>query len=448
VTTRRTQALGLAPQFGRRASPRAVTPAAGVRMAGGAPFAFQPAAKLVAWLVILGFALVVARLHEMYPPLSKLKPVLSMVILTTFATLSTKRSAGQSIIPFENKSLLLICLYWVWMFATIPTSIYRGYSTQFAIDQAPVILFAILIISQRASVPHLQLITRGFLGLCSFYAVLLLLFGQPVNDSGSIRYYVNDSLDPNDAAAFLAMGAPLALANARRAGKSFWRIACWIMFALLGLAILKTASRGGAIALVAGSGLLLFSERGIRAVITSAAAIIVLAVGWNFLPKELTSRLAVVGDSSQDYNVTSYDGRFQVWKRGVRYFTQNPVFGVGVGNFPTREGEQMQEDGVSGKWSAAHNSYVQAFAELGFAGGVLFCSILVITMRRIAPVFRTPSPVTGMKHPEYLAALGAFAVSATFLSHAYFWGFFALVSLCALAARVLVVDSAVAGRRR
>lgn len=101
---------------------------------------------------------------------------------------------------------------------------------------------------------------------------------------------------------------------------------------------------------------------------------------------------------------------------------------------------------MRGKWSAAHNSYVQAFAELGVIGGVLFVSLLVTSVRRLVPVFRQASPVTGIPHPEYIGAVVAFASSAFFLSHAYFWGFFALVGLCALAAQTLVPSRA-AGMR-
>ena len=53
-------------------------------------------------------------------------------------------------------------------------------------------------------------------------------------------------------------------------------------------------------------------------------------------------------------------------------------------------------------------------------------------------MLRRPSPYSGRTHPEYAAAMCAFAVSALFLSHAYFWGFFTMVGLCSLAARTLV----------
>ena len=59
----------------------------------------------------------------------------------------------------------------------------------------------------------------------------------------------------------------------------------------------------------------------------------------------------------------------------------NPVLGLGPGNFPIAEGTlsaiaARQQFGIGVRWNAAHNSYVQIGAELGFPGLVLYLAVI------------------------------------------------------------------------
>ena len=401
--------------------------------------ALDPAARRSALLIVLGIATVVARMHELLGPLRQVRPILLVVVLVTIATFSVRRRLRVTSSIIADRSLLTIYAYWAWMMVTIPTSIYKSQSVKVALDMAMVIIFATMLAAQPPSAAQIRTITRGFFAVVAAFGMYLLLFGYAVVDVDGLRYAITASLDPNDCAALLAIGAPMALAEARRPGRVTWRLFCWAAFVIICLATLRTASRGGAIALVVGVALVFLSGRGVRVLMTSLVLGIVLLFGRQFVPEGLLpKRLATIGNLSDDYNMNVYGGRVQIWKRGLTYFAADPIFGVGVGNFAVREGQQMAEDGVPGHWSAPHNAYLQAFVELGFIGGVLFCSAIIVSVRRVASIFRRASPVTGTAHPEYLASVMAFSSSAVFLSHAYFWGFFALVALCSLAAQSLV----------
>lgn len=402
--------------------------------------------KRPALLVVLGFATVVARLHELIPGIRFVKPVMLIVIAIAMATGARRNGEAVQLVPSEDPSFKLLILYWVWMAFTIPTSVLRGQSFEVVFNLAPVIVFATMIIVQPASPRQLDYITRGYLVVCTVFSAALIAIGKPMLDGYSLRYSLSGSLDPNDCAAVLAIGVPIALAVAKRTGAGTWRLVSWGVLAVMCAAILRTGSRGGMIAAFVGALVVMLSSRGIRAIFAVTALIGALAVAREVAPPELLGRFAVIGSESDDYNMNSYGGRWQIWQRGVKYFAQDPILGVGVAGFPTREGLQLEEDGMRGKWSAAHNAYVQAFAELGLIGGLLFVSLIVTSIRRLGPVFRQPSPVTGTAHPEYIGAMVAFASSAVFLSHAYFWGFFALVGLCALASRTLVPGAGIGGR--
>ena len=390
-------------------------------------------------LVVLGFATVVARLHELVPGMSYVHPVLLLAAALTLATAAIHRKLGRPFFPIDDPAIRLILLYWAWMAITVPTSILRSGSLQLVLDLTSVMVFSAMVTAQPASPAHLRYITRGYVAVAATYAVLLVLLGQPVLDGDAVRYNLTGSLDPNDAAAILAIGAPMAFCEARRPGSMTRRLLFFCMLAAICLGVVKTGSRGGAIATFAGLLIVVLSSRGLRALVATAFLGASLLIVREYAPPEIVGRFATIGSESDDYNMTAYSGRWQIWKRGLHYIAENPVFGVGAGGFPIREGEQMTNDGLHGKWSAAHNAYIQSFADLGFVGGALFCSLIIVSIVRLRAVYRRVSPLTGQSHPEYTAAMAAFAVSALFLSHAYFWGLFALVAICALAARTLTV---------
>ncbi|MCC7054121.1 MAG: O-antigen ligase family protein [Gemmatimonadaceae bacterium] len=391
-------------------------------------------------LVVLGFALVVTRLHEFIPGIRLVRPVILLVLATAFSTSSAIRQERRSFLPLTAPAFRVLMMYWGWMVVSVPFSIYRAGSLQMVVDLLAVMLFTTTIMTQPVSVQHLRFVTRGYLIVATLFGAAILAFGDATFDyNGTVRYSLSGSLDENDSAAILAMAAPFALADARRKGNGVFRkLLSWSMLAVLFLSIFRTGSRGGSIALVAGLLVVALSNRGVRALAATFVLALSLLAVRQYAPPEVIGRFAAIGNEAEDYNMTDYGGRWQIWKRGIGYFTEDPVFGVGVGSFPVREGAHMRENGMRGRWSAAHNSYLQSLVELGLVGGLLFLGLVVAAIRSVWPVLRKPSVYTGHSHPEYTAAMVVFAVAAIFLSHAYFWGFFAMVGLCTYASRTLV----------
>src|SRR5690606_7717343 len=87
---------------------------------------------------------------------------------------------------------------------------------------------------------------------------------------------------------------------------------------------------------------------------------------------------------TEDYNWKSQTGRKEVFLRGTGYMRASPVTGIAADNCPRAEGmrsgraEAREYDpGLPGiKWSAAHNSFLQAAAEMGVPGLLLFCVMI------------------------------------------------------------------------
>jgi O-antigen ligase len=151
--------------------------------------------------------------------------------------------------------------------------------------------------------------------------------------------------------------------------------------------------------------------------------IVLAALGALALPATYKERMSSMGEEVDN---TSPSARINVWKRGIGYTFDNPIFGVGIGNFGRAEGilsDYSQSKGGRGvKWSTAHSSYIQTFAELGIIGGLAF-SIAVIGGTLALLWWRPPGwlvdPAQRMLTPMVGLSLGAFAVSGAFLSFAY-----------------------------
>src|SRR5207237_1598421 len=70
--------------------------------------------------------------------------------------------------------------------------------------------------------------------------------------------------------------------------------------------------------------------------------------------------------------------RVELWKGGVRLFLASPLTGVGIGMYEVAEG---LSHGGRGKWSAAHNSFLQLATELGLVGFTLFVALIALSIR-------------------------------------------------------------------
>ena len=146
-----------------------------------------------------------------------------------------------------------------------------------------------------------------------------------------------------------------------------------------------TGSRSGVIALV----VVLFTTvlvagprwRG-RALLGSVALMLTAVIFFAaFAPAEIRDRIA----QTVPGQVPDTEGRSTLWEVGWRMVEDHPVRGVGLGSFQPSSihyilepGELTRSDQIVDTPKVAHNIYLQALAEQGVIGLVMFCGILVI----------------------------------------------------------------------
>ncbi|HEX4562255.1 MAG TPA: O-antigen ligase family protein, partial [Gemmatimonadales bacterium] len=322
----------------------------------------------------------------------------------------------------------------VWAVLGVPTSLWPGGSVGVlrTILVKVVLMYFVLV----ASIRHprdVQRLTGAYVASVIVYAAMVLVrfHGNPdaIRTKGLYDY------DSNDFATLIASTVPLALHLVVRRG---WRVPGVVglggLLALL-LAFIWANSRGGFLALLAAALVILIGYRVVSAPVRISVAVVgvlafVLVAGPSFWV-----RMNTIANPNQDYNMTSSEGRWQLWSRGIGYMETRPVLGVGIGGFPSAEGQlsegarEARAHGKGEKWSEPHNSFVQIGAELGVPGLLLFVAMLWTAVRGLRGMEDVGLAVA------LVAAVAAFAVGGFFLSLAYKEMLYVLIAL-AVAARL------------
>jgi O-antigen ligase len=196
----------------------------------------------------------------------------------------------------------------------------------------------------------------------------------------------------------------------------------------------RSGSRGGFLGFVAVGAAALVLVNGVSAskrLLVLVAAFTVLAIG---APPGYWKQMRTILSPKEDYNYTDVDGRKAVMQRGVGYMSQYPAFGVGIDNFNRAEctiSPKIASLRINGpmRCTPPHNSFVQAGAELGIPGLLIWVSL--ITAGVFAPLrLRRRLPKSwrrGTRSERFIygataffpVAMIGFAVTSFFVSFAW-----------------------------
>jgi O-antigen ligase len=389
------------------------------------------------YVALAMIAVAAVRLHEFVPGIGIIQPAL-MATFVGGGIVLFRSTAGARAATVRHPLAWLVTAYWLIIVLTVPFAMWPGLAFGIVRSFLPGVVLLLAMLMCARDHRSAFILQAGIVLVVAAYALYAMTLGRITGagrlDPGSGMY------DSNDMAAMLALTFPLAIGLARtQRGKM--RLLMAGAGLLLVAVILASGSRGGLLGLGIGAAVFALGMKG-SARLAAVAGIAVATAGlWTFSPS-FQARVESMANLEDDYNLTDEVGRKAVWERGRQYFRENPVLGVGAGNFPVAEGEYFRVTYVGlrgGKWSSAHNAYIQAYAELGILGGTLFVAMLLYGVLRGWRLWRGVRLLGGgLAHrPELLAGLAAFMMSGTFLSHAYFLPLLTLLGLIA------VVDGAV-----
>jgi O-antigen ligase len=374
-------------------------------------------------------ATAVGRVHELFPILLPLKPaLLSAMLAMALYLLQPSNRWRLGLLRSSTTTCVLALAFWGAL--TVPMALNRGLAFQTWTDFARTVVMCLVVAASVRGTRDVERLLLVYFGATAVYTGVVLSRFQ----LGSGSNWRLDNLytyDANDLATLIATAMPLGLYFVVGQRRRPWvRVLAGAGLAILAVGLIRSGSRGGFLAFLAVTAFVLLRVTTIPARSRLAGLVVILAVVFGTASDKYWSQMQTIFHPKQDYNVTDDAGRIQIWKRGVGYMLGQPMFGVGIRNFQVAEGTispraRLQERGVGVWWGAAHNSYVQAGAELGIPGLLFFLGMFATafaSLRRAARnalrVRPAGSEVSRLAQ-SLMAALVGFAAGAVFLSLAY-----------------------------
>ncbi len=177
--------------------------------------------------------------------------------------------------------------------------------------------------------------------------------------AGSVGFFANS----NDFGVAMCVVWPLAGLLLFGESKTYLRIFLLISFLVFGGSLLLSGSRG---ALVGASVTVLVALLKTPKKLAAAFMAFLLVFGALYLlPDANKERIRLATELDKDPNVAT---RFDLWKTGLQMFRDNPVVGVGPGNYRPTYAMYNPHAPDPRRILAPHSIYIQALSELGTLG--------------------------------------------------------------------------------
>ena len=336
----------------------------------------------VRFVVCVVIVLVVSRVHQYVPALAKARPLLVLIVLSAAYAFGNPRLLIRESV-FATWPARAIAGLGILAVLAVPFGISMGNSGKFVLETYwKNLLLAFLIIATCRRARDLYAYAWSYV-IGALILTYLALFFFDLQRYGTDFSYARlaglATWDANDVVLVLMPALALALLVFQVA-KARGKVVALVALVGIGGTVARSGSRGGLIGLVAvGVALLLFA-RGVslgKRLVTIAVVATALSL-W--APMGYWRQMESILSPKEDYNYTSKDGRKEVATRGMGYMLDRPIFGLGIYNFEKAEcsiSEKARNTpaGYGIRCMPPHNSFVQAGAELGVPGLLLWSSI-------------------------------------------------------------------------
>lgn len=235
--------------------------------------------------------------------------------------------------------------------------------------------------------------------------LVLVCFMYGATDEG--RFSVPQSgfsflANANELGLQLLLGVIVLIFVVFQKGKLTKMIALGIML-LSAVYMLKAGSRGVFVASIATVLAAAWLSRNKLKILAVAAPL--CALTFLMLPAETRHRLTYIAirDNMQVTNevdastIASQLQREQLLWDSLRLTAQNPLFGVGPGEFMVADSAGQEKKGQPGTWRETHNSYTQVSSEAGLPGFLFYVASLVVCFRMSYRLYRQTAQRPGLE---------------------------------------------------
>jgi O-antigen ligase len=345
-------------------------------LAGAAGYASGGEARSVPGTA-LGFGLFVLANAVLFVRPSDAIPALEGVEFYRWLLIACLAVSFPAVLNYLGKAPLSsrpidLCVFALFPFLCLSSLAANGFDAalEIGIVFSKIIVYYLLLVSlvttprrMRALIGWLILFSAvvTILAALDFYKVITL--PRVVGETGRVDAFDPNRMygpgifqDPNDICVLITTCMILLFGRLadRRGGAVRW---LWLLpLAVFVFGFYLTRSRGGMLAFLGG-----------------VAIAVRVRYGWQraiLLGVLALPLLALMGGRQLEISHTTHTGqeRIQLWNEGLVMFRASPIFGVGPEGFREKAGH------------VAHNSYMQAFSELGFAGGMFFLGAVVLAV--------------------------------------------------------------------
>lgn len=374
------------------------------------------------------------RIQELIPGLSGLYIAkIAMILSILLLFLTAKNVLNDDFKVWQVPQIKYVLLILACIVASIPFSMWRGGSVDALINHLKLLLFIWIVIQGINSTNDIQKISWSY----AFTLLALCLFSLLAPKLTAGRISVSGTYDSNDLALVMVMSVPI-LFYMMESHVGLKKLVLLVTLFLMTIVVLKTGSRGGLLALISVTGIILY-RKGIRyTAIRIPVLIIILLVALSYTSSDMHQRYSDFFAINEDYNNTSQGGRLEIWKRGLTLMVNHPLLGTGAGSYAVADGTTHEW----GKWSAAHNSFIQIGVELGIIALIFQIKLIQISLQAVRrqvdgyPLQWLPK---GVEVGLYGYCVGAFFLSWAFSSLFYF---FIALSIVYVKVTIPVAESA------
>lgn len=387
----------------------------------------------------------VSRIHQHFGIIAKVRPALLLFAFATGYALLNRRSLATGDLFRTWPAKVVIALFLLSCVGA-PFGLSLGGAATYALTAySKVIIYALLLMVAIRGVRDLALFVWAYVVASALlvWMALFLFDMKAAYGTNMVRLGNLYTYDSNDLGLVLMVGLPLALLVLQTGTKKIKLISGLVVLGI-GLTIARTGSRGALVGLIGVGIALLFGLKRVS-VPKRAGFVAVLVLGlFAAAPKGYWEQMSTLLNPTQDYNYYDVDGRKAVARRGLGYMFQYPIFGVGIDNFGKAEAfisekAKYHVPGTGLRWTAPHNSWVQAGSELGIPGLLLWGGLVLggaVSARRLRRRM-PPQWEFGTFEERFLyfstiympISFVAFAVTCTFVSFAYLDPLYILAAL-------------------
>ena len=335
----------------------------------------------------------------------------------------------------REKPSYFLAAYMGWLLICAPFSVWKG-GTFAVLKMAFLTEFSMyfMIAGLILTIEEIRKLVLTISLAVSVDLVALAVYGE--SSSGRLSMSFGTLQNPNDLAIHLISTIPFVLLSIHLTSAfSVWRFLALptVLGALY--VVLRTGSRMGLVSLAVTGVFLLLRASLKQRMLVLATAVPAIALALVLLPQLTLQRYVSIFSQPQSVSSAeeleelrksqgSSEARFRLLEASLQLTLENPLFGVGPGQFVVEDADRAKQEGRRAQWQVTHNTYTEISSEAGvpalaFLVAAILCALYLLNRMLLQARGRPDQTRLATMAFHVMLALFGFAVCSFFGSMAY-----------------------------